>query len=537
MSIENFYFELSEMLRDVLPQNFDVENIIYDLKRQKKDKEIEKLSNVEKQRLMVSIWRDFQKSRVQAGKLVGVSGAQNIGEGITQETFKSFSRTSTLEGKVSYAGLPRITEILRISKSAKDSSMIIVFNKPYRDHEIRGVMNKMVYTVLSDVVKKREILSFQQEEWHTLYRKIYGEFENPEYVLRLNLDLDVLFVKKISPNEIARKIKEEIPSIDFIVSPIHLGFVDVFLSGVTASNVKLEIDVWGEIAGISLGGIYGIRKVYPSFINIKKGIDHKSGISSESLNEEEQDNYHKFNVIEEELIYRDPIISISDITKEFKRKQKKLYLDKDKVKYYNPSIDQILDLLREYEPKLSSGVVEFSRDIDEKDIDIILDKKILSLSIQDMINHWYIETEGTNLYDIWRLENVESSKTTSNDISEIYRILGVEASRQLLFDELYANGVRNSPHLSLLCDTMSVSGILVPVDKRGLIRQDTGVFSHINFEENTKYILQSASTGESDNIGGVTASIVVGTLANIGSGSVKLVSDARYLDAIGTQIK
>jgi DNA-directed RNA polymerase II subunit RPB1 len=49
---------------------------------------------------------------------------------------------------------------------------------------------------------------------------------------------------------------------------------------------------------------------------------------------------------------------------------------------------------------------------------------------------WVLDTTGTNLLEILALDNIDVNNTVTNDIQEIYRVLGEEAARQSIFNEL-----------------------------------------------------------------------------------------------------
>ena len=49
---------------------------------------------------------------------------------------------------------------------------------------------------------------------------------------------------------------------------------------------------------------------------------------------------------------------------------------------------------------------------------------------------WNIATNGTNLIDIFNLPHVDFTNTISNDIVEIYNLLGIEAAREALINEI-----------------------------------------------------------------------------------------------------
>jgi len=55
---------------------------------------------------------------------------------------------------------------------------------------------------------------------------------------------------------------------------------------------------------------------------------------------------------------------------------------------------------------------------------------------QQPTNVWTLDTEGTNLAGTLACPDVDSTKTTSNDIVEIFTVLGVEGARAALLNEI-----------------------------------------------------------------------------------------------------
>ena len=73
---------------------------------------------------------------------------------------------------------------------------------------------------------------------------------------------------------------------------------------------------------------------------------------------------------------------------------------------------------------------------------------------------WVLDTVGTNLFGILGLDYIDYTRTVTNDIREIYTVLGVEAARQSIFNELlevleFDGAYINYHHLSLLVDRMT----------------------------------------------------------------------------------
>ena len=76
-----------------------------------------------------------------------------------------------------------------------------------------------------------------------------------------------------------------------------------------------------------------------------------------------------------------------------------------------------------------------------KKIKRVLLRKITDNLVNDEGNYrkqeaWVLDTIGTNLMEILALDYIDPTRTISNDIQEIYRVLGIEAARQAIFNEL-----------------------------------------------------------------------------------------------------
>ena len=86
-----------------------------------------------------------------------------------------------------------------------------------------------------------------------------------------------------------------------------------------------------------------------------------------------------------------------------------------------------------------------------------------------------LETDGSNLCAALGLEEICGEMTTSNDVTDVLKTLGIEAAIRVLFDELqktigFDGNFINPRHLSLLVTLMSQKGYLVPVNRHGINR-------------------------------------------------------------------
>ena len=101
---------------------------------------------------------------------------------------------------------------------------------------------------------------------------------------------------------------------------------------------------------------------------------------------------------------------------------------------------------------------------------------------------WVLDTVGTNLMDIMALDYIDKYRTVSNDIVEIYKVLGIEAARQAIYDELadvieFDGTYINYHHLSMLCDRMTATLKMVSIFRHGINNDNIGPIAKASFEE------------------------------------------------------
>lgn len=151
---------------------------------------------------------------------------------------------------------------------------------------------------------------------------------------------------------------------------------------------------------------------------------------------------------------------------------------------------------------------------------------------------WVLDTDGVNLLAVMSHQAVDHTRTMSNDIVEIFEVLGIEAVREALMNEIrgvisFDGAYVNYRHLAILVDTMTYRGHLMAITRHGINRVDTGPLMRCSFEETTDILLEAAIWGEKDRLRGVTENIMLGQLAPIGTGSFKLLLNEKMLkDAI-----
>jgi len=166
-----------------------------------------------------------------------------------------------------------------------------------------------------------------------------------------------------------------------------------------------------------------------------------------------------------------------------------------------------------------------------KDIPKVLLRKIPNTSVKENGNYqskdvWVLDTVGSNLKDILTLDNIDINKTFCNDIQEVYKVLGIEAARQCVHNELiecFAGvGKINYHHTTMLCDRICATQKMVSIFRHGINNDDIGPIAKASFEETPEMFLRAAKHAELDLMTGVSANVMCGQEGYFGTGSFQI---------------
>jgi len=149
---------------------------------------------------------------------------------------------------------------------------------------------------------------------------------------------------------------------------------------------------------------------------------------------------------------------------------------------------------------------------------------------------WVLDTTGSNFMEILSLKNIDARRTISNDIQEINRVLGIEAARQALFNELYEafdTTYINHHHISLLCDRMTSSSNLISIFRHGINNDDIGPIAKASFEETPEMFLKAARHAELDQMRGISANVMCGQEGFYGTNAFKVMLDITQIMKMG----
>ncbi|KAH6634233.1 DNA-directed RNA polymerase II largest subunit [Chaetomium sp. MPI-SDFR-AT-0129] len=150
---------------------------------------------------------------------------------------------------------------------------------------------------------------------------------------------------------------------------------------------------------------------------------------------------------------------------------------------------------------------------------------------------WYLDTQGTSLRDVLTIDGVDTKRTYTNDLYQIVDVLGIEAARSALMQELtqvlaFGGSYVNHRHLALLVDVMTYRGSIAAVTRHGINRADTGALMRCSFEETVEILLEAAAVGELDDCQGISENVMLGQMAPMGTGHFDVLLDPKMLETV-----
>ncbi len=144
-------------------------------------------------------------------------------------------------------------------------------------------------------------------------------------------------------------------------------------------------------------------------------------------------------------------------------------------------------------------------------------------------DEFIIITAGSNLKAVLELEYVDATRTITNNIFEIADVLGIEAARQTIINEVFkvieSQGLNvDVRHIMLAADTMSISGLVRGITRYGVVSEKASVLARASFETPIKHIINAAIVGEEDKLNSVIENVMLNQSVPVGTGLPGLIT-------------
>lgn len=196
-------------------------------------------------------------------------------------------------------------------------------------------------------------------------------------------------------------------------------------------------------------------------------------------------------------------------------------LDDDNNLITNNDINYLKDLEIDILSKILNGIDNIEK-VTMREINQIKIKQ--NGEIDNSKKEIVLDTTGSNFYDIIKLyDYIDINSTFSNDIHEINNILGIEAARQLLKNEIdnvmkFSGIYINNKHINLLVDYMTLKGDLLSIDRHGVRSSESGPLAKTSFEESDEHFIKSTLFNLGDPMKSLTSNLILGQTGKFGTG-------------------
>ena len=142
---------------------------------------------------------------------------------------------------------------------------------------------------------------------------------------------------------------------------------------------------------------------------------------------------------------------------------------------------------------------------------------------------WTLNTNGSNLFDLMTYDHIDTTRSTTNNINEIYEIFGIEGVRTKYIEEFNQIFISNGivpRHVELLADVMTSKGIIMQIDRHGINKSnEKGPISKASFEEVNEILTNAGVFAEIDNCKGVSTNVMMGQFVKGGTNAFDILID------------
>ena len=142
-----------------------------------------------------------------------------------------------------------------------------------------------------------------------------------------------------------------------------------------------------------------------------------------------------------------------------------------------------------------------------------------------------ILVEGYGLRQCMNTVGVDFSRTRTNSVIETFKVLGIEAARRVIIDEI-SQVMRTMDidprHMQLLADVMTYKGEVLGITRFGLAKMRDSILQLASFEKTPDHLFEAAWNVKSDKIQGVSECIIMGQEMGIGTGLPQVVRDMGF---------
>jgi len=288
----NVYHQIENLIENCKVNNRRnpvLEILVYDYLSPKKVLRDYKMNQEALDYIFAQIKLGFQKALVSSGEMVGPIAAQSLGQESTQLTLNTFHLAGVGSSSKITQGVPRLRELIKVTKNPKNPSNYIYLKDNIRFHKekVEKIKNSIEQTKIGEILKSdpafyleptnklnnvleedREFMKFY-EVFSELDKSFQDIPKNP-WVVRMEFDRKEMIYRNISMADVHQALKVIYPGANMMYSDDNAGKLVFRLripfesKDVVNKDIKYLEGKAEEIKEIIIKGVDNIEKVYIS---------------------------------------------------------------------------------------------------------------------------------------------------------------------------------------------------------------------------------------------------------------------------------
>ncbi|KAE9969342.1 hypothetical protein EG328_006932 [Venturia inaequalis] len=175
----------------------------------------------------------------------------------------------------------------------------------------------------------------------------------------------------------------------------------------------------------------------------------------------------------------------------------------------------VQECMRQLEDVVVTGYPDASRVVIQRD----------SKTTKDGREIFELFVEGYGLKRVMNTEGVLGTKCTTNSVMEMLDVLGIEAARQTIINEIQkvmGSMDIDMRHMGQLANNMTSSGEVTGITRFGLAKKRDSVLQLASFEKTPDHLFEAGAMMKTDRIEGVSENIIMGQPVRLGTGMANL---------------
>lgn len=467
------------------------------------------------------------------GEDVGITSAHSICSALTQATLNAFKEAAGSGLLVSGGGIKNVSDLLFVRvkpEGSPDRKMVMHFTTRFTPRDVIDLRSILVEINMDSIVDNdRSLIDYfstgegdeydgqhSRQWWHDAFEISTGNIiKDRAIIYRIVLRPDIMYSHQITMTMVLTALQKWYvgQNVFMVASPLRYAYIDVIdnsedtIANAPSRRNHFEETIRGEMKKIPIKGVVGISGVSPITINLIFMIGQEDrtpeGWYVEVVRNNDNINNAVFSCsIELEEMFDKCGILFSVITDVFTGHVVGYEIDTSRV------------ILPPSEEKSKSR-----EEMSDMEPSTIL--KIFDAYGAIKLDYTYAIVLGSNIREVTKFPWVDALRTTSNEITELYQILGCEASRAYFLFELefvldYVRcGDVNPRHMTTMADIIYHQGQPHGLKLSGNYARKQDTILQMNNQQCAQVLAGAALSSTVSSTQNVATALAVGQNPNI----------------------